>query len=373
MKKVLQINAGSKIFGGVEAFLLNFYRCIDYNKLSFDFLTLGESTYDDYLGELKKRNAECYSFNLKSTTLIGKLKVFIYLLKFLHAHHYDVIDINTGAKTTQIVCLLAAVLNNVKVRISHCHSQGEINILGKVESILICLMSNKYLACSNRSAEYMFGEKNVKSNRVKIINNAIDTDKFRYNLSVRNLYREKLCIEKDTFVIGNVGRFQSVKNHRFMLEVLKEMSAISLNVRLVLVGEGELLNDIKEYAKELHIEKMIIFLGKRLDVNNIYQIFDAFILTSFREGLPLVGIEAQISGLPCYVTDTITRELNILGKTTFISLDSPQKWATNIYQDFCKKRYSTRELSDDDIKNTGYNIGIESEKYKNILEGCFEQ
>ena len=175
--------------------------------------------------------------------------------------------------------------------------------------------------------------------------NAIDTKKFEYDQDARVRLRNELNIPQDVFVIGHVGRFMFQKNHLFLLQVLKAVLRQKENAFLLLVGEGELQEAIRQNACELGLGDRVIFTGARKDVEKLYSAMDVFCLPSFYEGLPVVALEAQANGLPCVLSNRITTEMMIHKNVKMLPLDDFSEWCTltqygeRIYCDEMEKQY----------------------------------
>ncbi|MEG1297188.1 MAG: glycosyltransferase, partial [Niameybacter sp.] len=201
-------------------------------------------------------------------------------------------------------------------------------------------------ACSTTAANWMYGRK--KAARSIQMNNAIDTEKFRFNPDTRETIRQQLHLENN-FVIGHVGRFYKQKNHEFLIRIFSEVYKAEKRSRLLLVGTGELQEKIEAQIKDLGIQDQVIFLGNRDDVHDVLQAFDVLLFPSLFEGLPVVMVEAQASGVRCVVSDRITRETVITPLVEVLSLeDTPQNWARTVlqYKDGYKRVDTSRFIVD---------------------------
>ena len=186
---------------------------------------------------------------------------------------------------------------------------------------------NQRMSCAQCASEYLFGKR--KRKQTVVIHNKIDTEKYLFDQDVRARKRRELGIE-DQFVICHVGRLTHQKNPKGVIDILAETVKKDKDVILLSVGTGDMKEEVRQYAKAKHVTERIRFLGVRQDVNEIMQASDVFILPSFYEGLPIVGIEAQASGLPCLFSDCVTRETDITGNCQFLSLDDKARWADEI-------------------------------------------
>jgi len=241
--------------------------------------------------------------------------------------------------------------------IAHSHlSKSKKGVNGFITDILqtpISYIASDHFACSKVAAEWLFSKKINNSGVVKIINNSIDVEEFKYSLEVREKMRVKLKLE-NSFVIGHVGRFYHEKNHDFLIDIFKEILKEKNNAKMILVGDGPLKPTIHEKVKMLGLENNIIFLGVREDISDLMQAMDVFVLPSHFEGLPVVTVEAQASGLPCVFSSAVTSETNLTQRVKYVSLNNdPKKWAVEIIQIY--QQYARLDTSET-IREKGYDV-----------------
>ena len=330
--RVLHINAGSGIFGGVSAFCLNIYRKIDREKVQFDFLTPNISTYEQYRTEIESYGGKTYQLGINSSTNKGKIKLYFALKGFLRSHKYDIIHINSGVLLFNCVVKAACKRYSTAKIFVHSHSNGGRSERKERFSEPLKRFLTKdvdtLLACSTSAAEYMFPQSKI--GKVEIINNGIDVDKYKLNLAMREKLRNEMNLS-EKYVIGHVGRFTREKNHLFLIDLLKEIREEKEDAILLLIGEGELQGETREYAKEQGILESVLFLGARKDVNDLYQVMDVFVLPSKFEGFGIVNIESETSGLKCVVSDVVPETVNVTGNVVRLSLDdSIEKWKKEV-------------------------------------------
>ena len=249
--------------------------------------------------------------------------------------------------------LMAAKKAGIKVRIAHSHSTANRKEWKKtlVKNMLrpfSKVYATHLFACSQLAGEWLFGRKTQSKGKVTIINNAIDFERFVYNESERNKIRQEYKIT-DKFVIGHVGRFMQQKNHKFLIDVFKELKNHRDDCVLFLIGEGELSESLHDYVSKLDLTDSVIFAGARSDVEKFYNAFDCFVLPSLYEGLGLVLVEAQASGLKCLASNSIPNESNISGKVKFLKLNN-QIWVDEILklvnqQDLVRKSMTCKEFN----------------------------
>ena len=356
---------GKWLGGGVESVVMNYYRHIDRTKIQFDFICDEDSTNIPY-DEIKKLGG-------KIILVPPYQKVFEYqkdLIKIFKDNNYKIV--HSHLNTLSVFPLRAAKKAGVPVRIAHSHSttnkkEWKKNLVKQVLRPFSKVYATNYMCCSELAGRWLFGNKEYNKGNVYLLNNAIDLDKFKYDEQLRNKKRKELNIKDDTLVIGHIGRFVEQKNHKFLIDIFNEVHKQNNNSLLILVGQGPLMEEIKEKVKKLGLEDCVKFLGQRNDVNELYQVFDVFCLPSLYEGLPVVGIEAQATGLLCVLSDDMTKETKVLNETEFLSLkQSADIWAKIILN---------KQLILLDKNNTakkkiavGYDINNESFKLEKIYK-----
>ncbi len=359
---------GKWLGGGVEAVVMNYYRHIDRDKIQFDFICDQDSTCIPY-EEIEKMGGKVilippyqkaikYQKQLKKTLMEENYKI-------VHSH----------ISTMSIFPLFASKRAKVPIRIVHGHSttnkkEWKKNILKQILRPFVKVFATDYICCSELAGRWLFGNKTYNQGKVYLLNNAIDIEKFSYNEEIRNRMRKELNIKKDTLVIGHVGRFVKQKNHQFLIRIFNEIHKQNKNSVLLLIGQGPLQEEIKTQAKLLDIEESVKFLGQRNDANALYQAMDMFILPSLYEGLPVVGVEGQASGLLCLLSTDMTQETKILKSTIFISLNKNEKeWADIAIKQFSKFE---RKEKNYELERSRFNIKKESENlikiYDNIMK-----
>ena len=279
-------------------------------------------------------------------------------IKIVHSHN--------GALAYQ--SLLAAKSYGIPNRIAHAHATTiDVNLklpLKLLYKTQLKKVANNYWGCGIDSIKFYFGKKVIDTNNYLVIRNAIEEERFLFDLEKRNQLRKQYSLD-GKFVIGNVARFMKQKNHTFTLDLFKKIHDINKDSVLMLLGDGELLEEMKLKAKELGIENSVMFMGNVDNTNEMYQAMDLFLLPSLFEGLPVVGIEAQAAGLKCIMSDTITKEVEITNNVEFISLNaSIGKWVESILN---KKNYERKNMKDA-IINAGYSISVEAKKLQKIYE-----
>ena len=297
---------GKWVGGGVESVIMNYYRHLDHSKVQFDFICDEDSTRIPY-DEIKKLGGRVFLVP-KYQNLLKYLKA---LEKLFKENQYRIVHSNIN--TLSVFPLYAAKKAGVPIRISHSHStsnpkEWKRNLIKNILRPFSKRYSTDYFACSELAGRYLFGNKTFDRGEVKIINNAIDVDKFKFDEMARKKLRKELGIKDGTVVIGHVGRFVQQKNHTFLVDVFNEYHRKKPDSKLLLVGSGPLEDEIKKKVERLGLKDSVLFLGQRDDINKLYSVMDIFCLPSLYEGLPVVGVESQATGLPIIFSNGVSHE-----------------------------------------------------------------
>ncbi|MCF0242820.1 MAG: glycosyltransferase family 1 protein, partial [Treponema sp.] len=285
---------GKWLGGGVESVVMNYYRNIDRSKIQFDFICDSDSTNIPY--------EEIESLGGKVMLVPPYQKVLAYrkeLINIFNENHYRIV--HSHLNTLSCFSLSAAKKAKVPVRIAHSHSstnkkEWKKNILKQILRPWSSIFATHYFCCSELAGRWQFGNKKYDDGKVFLLNNAIDLEKFRFDKNVRKSKRTELGISENTFVLGHIGRFVTVKNQKFIIDVFSSVHEKEKDSVLIIAGQGPLEMELKEYVKKLGLETSVKFLGQRNDAQELYQAMDVFLLPSLYEGLPVVLVEAQASG-----------------------------------------------------------------------------
>ena len=332
MKRLLCI-VGSMNAGGAETFLMKVYRQLDKSKYQMDFAVAvdEEGFYDK---EIIAMGGKIHHITPKS---MGVLKNFNSIKKLVHDENYEYV-LRTSQHSLSALELLAAKQGGAKVRVFRSSnsnttsgSQKEM-ILHKICGFMPKYFANVRIAPSTEAAEFMFGKKCIQSGKAKLIHNGVDTSVFCYNKDARERIRKEFKVEKNDFVVGHVGRFNQQKNHKYLIKVFAGVLKNNPSSKLILVGIGELESKVRKQVHELGIENNVIFTGVRKDIPEILSACDVFVFPSFYEGMPNTVIEAQAVGLPCVISDQITREADITGLVNYLKLDDIDGWVEKILE-----------------------------------------
>lgn len=356
--------------GGIETMLMNYYRHLDRDQFQFDFLVNKEKPgfFDDEVRSLGGRIFMGPGLSpLKYPEYLRYMKTLLDRekeIKVLHAHN----------EAMEFYALNGAKKAGFPVRIAHAHNTHLPRGL-KLPVKLVCKAmipgaATDYFACGREAGIYYFGEKRWNESGV-LIHNAIDLERFGYRSEVRTRLRREYQLE-DKLVIGSVARFMVQKNHTRMLEQFACLKKIYPNSHLLLAGEGELQAAMEEKAKRLGIYDSVSFLGVQKDTSIWYQAMDVFLMPSLFEGLPVVGIEAQASGLPCVFSDMITDEIILSDRAVRLSLEQPDEvWAKELIRLGTADRDRAEGRSV--VRSAGYDIVEETKRLQEIYVSLIEK
>jgi glycosyltransferase involved in cell wall biosynthesis len=342
---------------GQETLLMNIYRNIDHTQLQFDFLCSSPDIgdYDDEIRALGGQVHHLQQGKHAHTKILRYFSEMRALIRFFKANrHYKIFHIHTYHAFNGFISVISAKLAGVKKVIIHSHNSNAPHpVLHRVFRTLLNKMKLSFFACSHLAGLWMYGKPLMTKNKVKIINNGVDAKQFNYNPDTRHTMRSNLGIDDQTTVVGHIGRFNYQKNHEFLIDIFHDYQKTNSNAVLLLVGRGELEEKMKQKVEDLGLNNQVIFAGVRSDTQDLYQAMDVFVLPSQFEGLPVVLVEAQAAGLPCLVSDAVTKEVEITDLVTFLSLnDSTSLWAETI--EHLSKDARTDTF--DRVSNSGYDI-----------------
>ncbi len=360
--KVLHVMDRIDINSGVSSVVLNYYTHIDKSKIQFDFVVHRE--VENVLEkELRENGAHIYqmpSYSVKNFLTYEKE-----FLEIVQKSHCQIVHCHVPHEA--FFCLKAAKKAGISSRIIHSHNSfGADSFKKNIRNVILSRLGKYYaniiFACSDKALCYL-GEKG-KSQRIFRINNAIDSKRFLADKKLRQEMRKKLQLE-GKFVLGHVGRFVPQKNHKFLVDVLEGISKRRANTVLLLIGTGELKEEIIEYVRRKQMEDRVYFIENIFSIEDYFQCMDIFLLPSFYEGLPVVAVEAQAAGLPCLLSDTISKMVSLTKETKQISIKEIEPWVLACLE------YQIEEVHEDtrrQIKRAGYDIETESKRLEKIYQ-----
>lgn len=363
MIKVLHFVATVGSPGGVQSLLKNYYDKMDHSKIHFDFAVFDDNDCG-FRHEFTDLGCKVFYVPPKKKGLREHIRA---IKKILENEKYDIV--HTHQNFRGLLTIYEAKKHKIPVRIVHSHRSNapetlKIRILRFFSSIFIKRISTDWWACGREAAIWMFGKKAYKKNKVFILNNAIDVTAFDYNKEKREEYRKKLNIENN-FVIGLVGRFFKQKNHKLLINIFEKLLNQKNDSKLLLVGNGELEDEIKELVHNKNLDDYVIFAGAKTNVSDYLQAMDVFVLTSYFEGLPVVLVEAQSAGLPCITNKRITNEMQVTDLVRYVEeYDDIDEWLEKIISFYNKERKSYLNF----MKSSNYYIDNEAKKLEKEYE-----
>ena len=326
--------------GGLETFIMNVIRNIDLNVFEIHFLYHYSKEYffDD---EIKRLGCFIHRCNFRENNNIFEYIKF--LNTFFYNNKFDIV--HSHMLSTSFFTLRYAKKNNCPLRINHAHnSTTENSLKGFIKKIMIKIASkdaNLLLACSRDAGKFAYGNRDFI-----VINNCISLKKFKYSFTKRKKIREYLKISNNEILFGTIGRLNVQKNHLFLLESFSRANLE--NKKLLIIGFGELKDQILKKISELNLEEKVILLENIRNTEDYYSAMDCFVLPSKFEGFPLTSVEAQANGLPCVFANTISQDVKLSDEVDFISIDTPDLLAE--YFDDFKLKKRNLNISDKLIK-----------------------
>lgn len=351
--KILEVNVDDLHFGGVYSLIKTVIEkvCIKKteNCIKIDIAAIERFENPKNIAYLNSLGTKVYYIGYQGNKLKKQIICYVKLKKLIKKKSYNCVHIHADVSNKLLVSGLAAKRAGAKQVILHSHAAGVDGSHRRIKLLFhkICRRFLKYIgtdfvACSDLAMEWMFP--NISHNQITIIKNGVDLDKFRFNPQVRKRERIKLGIT-DEILLGHVGRFAYQKNHNYLIKILKAIKDSKINAKLLLVGEGPLETQIRAEVKKEGLEEHIIFYGISTQIQDLFQAMDIFLLPSYFEGFPIVGIEAQAAGLPVLFSDSITREAKLTEFVEYLGIGEYdiEKWVYEIKRIGLKKRHDNYE------------------------------
>jgi glycosyltransferase EpsF len=341
--RIAQVIGNAKT-GGVISCVLNFYRNIDRGRFRFDFFTYGKSPFDE---EIRALGGEIYTI----PNVLFFPKAISVMKRFFKKGGYDAV--HAHMTTLSPVALCAAYLAGIRTRIAHAHSTThkteKVRIVKNVLRLFSRVFPTEIAGCSRYSCKWLYGRK--KGEEAFLLRNAIDLTRFVRDDFKSATLRKKYGLSEQK-VVGFVGRFVYQKNVPFLVEAFAMLALERKDCTLVLAGDGKDRPEIEKLIEKYKLEDRVLILPEIKDVQNYYALFDVFALPSRYEGLPLVAVEAQAMGIPCLLSDEITREADLTGQCRFLPIDSTGYWADQLALSLSLPKYNGHEA----VAKAGYDI-----------------
>lgn len=364
MIRILIENLNGLDVGGITTHMLNYISILHRNKdykIDIVVTVLGNN---DVIDKFKSLGCGIIYLPHRQKQLFSYIKSLFHLL---YSGRYDIIHVH-GNSATAMLELQIAKLAGVKIRLIHNHSSRcQHKILNLLFLPLYRLSFTQAIACSNEAGEWLYGK-----DKFIILRNAINIRHFIFNAEKRTAMRHALGLRHDENVVGHIGIFMEAKNHPFLIEVFAKYHDLHPKSKLLLIGDGELRHLVEAAIDKNKVNDCVILAGLRSDIPELLQAMDIFIFPSIYEGMPLSVVEAQASGLPCIISDAVTKMVNIGEDVTQLPLSKGADYWTE-YLDNVKYELSRQERCEINIElitKAGYNIETEAENlmkiYKNL-------
>ena len=357
----IMIIAGGLQIGGAERVAANIIRYASNYEFCFHYIIF-EGYENVYGSEIEEKGGKVFVIPSPRENYILYIKR---LMELIDKYHYKVIHSHTMFNSG--INLAIAKYHHVPIRISHSHttkSEKKVSIVhriyeGIMRKMILCY-STDLLACGVDAGIWLYGKKAYKE-KVKIIFNGIDIKSNSFNISNRNSIRHELDVE-DKWVIGHVGSLFSVKNQKFLIQLMPEILKRKSNAVLVLLGDGEDKKILQELITKLQLQNAVILYGNTLEVNKFLSAFDVFVFPSLREGTPLALLEAQTNGLPCIVSSNIPQDAFLTDLIRPLPLENKEAWIEAV----CASRRNNSEKYSEIMSRTGYNASVAYQKIYEI-------
>ena len=349
--------------GGAETMVMNIYRAIDRTRIQFDFIvhTSKKQDYEEEIDSLGGRIFVFPRFNGLNTLSVKKeWNVFF-------RDHPEYRILHSHVRSYASIYIPIAKKHGLKT-IIHSHSTsngtGIASIAKRLMQRSLRKQADYFVGCSREAGEWLFGKKVVNSDRYYMLPNAIDVKAYSFNPEIREKYRVELGL-KDELTFIHVGRFHPAKNHAFLLNLFAKIHERDINTKLILVGDGELRPAIEKQISELGIASSVILTGSRSDVPNLLQAADCFLFPSKWEGLPVTVVEAQASGMPCLISDRVTKDVRVSDLVRCLSIDNGyDEWLKTIGElVFVRSDVSSQ------IINAGFDINTTATWLQSFYQG----
>lgn len=353
-KRILIANTIGLGYEGITSVIKNYITAMERDELDLHFIAYSETpqTLKQYFGNY----GTVYTLTDRKEQLWKYLRGLCQVLK----RGFDVMHIH-GNSGTMLIEVVIAKLYGVKNIIIHGHSTSTNHpVVNRILKAPMMRLADTCIACSKASGEWLYG-----NYPYTVLNNAIDLNRFRFSEVNREKYRDEFGI-KDEFLVGHIGHFTPQKNHFFLIDIFFEFHKLEPNSKLLLISDGPRFDQVKAKVAELGMEDVVIFAGRRSDIAGIYSAMDLFILPSCWEGLPLVLVEAQASGLPVVASDKITGDVRCVDIFRYLSIDrKPAVWAENVLQ---LSREQVKRSGDqaERLRDRGFDIYMEAQHLREM-------
>lgn len=328
--RVLQVLDFINYNSGVSAVVTNYFFQMDPQRVQCDFL-LYEMPEEAWTARLNRSRCKVYATGKPSGRSMAEYERNVKDFFRQHAKDYDIVHVHIP--NAAFIVLRYAKKYGIKVRILHSHNaRGADGAVKKIRNYLLnqwgIRYANQYFACSVKAGNYLFGEK--RCGQLVVLPNAIRLERYAFDEKKRKTIRDSLGVGEHELLLGHIGRFAEQKNHEGLLKIFAETRKRGMDTKLVLLGDGELREKTGQLAEELGIKDQVLFAGVVANVPDYLSAMDIFLLPSLYEGLPVVCVEAQAAGLPCLISDQVTREIALTDQVCFLANGDLDSWCDRI-------------------------------------------
>ncbi len=332
--RVLQVNLDDSA-GGVFSYVYQLQKALA-ERIIFDYYSMSSFNNQQVVSSIQSMQGKVIGADLRKNRFIGHLNLPFHFFRFLKKNPYKVIHIHSDTAWKLLIYAIPAKLAGIKKIIVHAHSSninGDHRMLKlfchRMAKPIVPLFADIYCACSDFAAKWMYPDRLLA--KVVFMKNGIDTEKYKFNDQERKNIRTQLGMADGDFVIGTVGNFSYQKNPGYIIKVFEEFYSMRSSSKLLFVGDGADRSRVEKEIAAKEYKNNVIFYGYTREVHKVLNAFDVFILPSRFEGFPVCAVEAQANGLPCVLSDTITKQCKLSEKCVFMNLsDMPARWAEKL-------------------------------------------
>lgn len=352
--------------GGIDRYLLNY--CSRIKDIQFDFAIVENKKIGILEPEIEALGSRIFRVPRQSAGIRANYSA---LKKILIENRYDAVHVHLGYRGA--LALLCAKNCGVKTRIVHAHIAYETEnfrqmCIRKAFTVLTKSLATHLAACGVDAAKWVWGKRTYAAGKVKIHNNAIDTERFCFREDVRQQMRRELGVSDSTLVVGHVGRISLQKNQPRLVDIFAQIHKNNPDSELFIVGRGDSERALQQKVRDLGLEGHVFFLGVRSDVHALLNAFDVFVFPSLFEGLPFTLIETQCNGLPAISADTVTPLVKVGECVRFLSLeDSDERWAECAQEEAAKRPVANARKA---VVSAGYDIDTQALALANYYKSC---
>lgn len=320
---------GSLEMGGSQNMVMSLYRAIDRSKAQFDFV-IDSDKADVFSDEIQSLGGRVYRFPKFDGKNYRQIRT---VWNDFFVNHPEYRILHSHVRSYASLYLPIAKKYGIKT-IIHSHNtsngHGITAIAKKILQYPLRFQADYFFGCSKIAGQWLFGKRVVASDRYYMLKNAVDLERFSYRQAVRDRIRRELGVDENTLLIGHVGRMHPQKNHHFLIGFFSQIAALRSDVKLMLLGDGELWEEIAEQVRRLGLQDRVLMLGLKKNVEDYFSAMDCLVLPSVHEGLPVVVVEAQANGLRCFVSDTVTREVRLSELVQYLPIDQGESVWTDV-------------------------------------------